>query len=288
MKQEKNISEPPAAKIKCIALDLDRTTLTTSKGISPVTREALQRVISSGIHVIVASGRAFAALPQDILDIKGIQYAITGNGASMVQIPSGKCLKRTVLSRKAVEKILCGTCQEPVIYEAFIGGTGYASTSFVMHPEQYGITGQGIAYIRRTRKPVDNIVDFLRTNGERLDSMDMLVLDEKRISPISAWIKKEVPDIYLTSSIKNLLEVSNKDAGKHSGVRFFSEYLGISPEEIAAFGDADNDVDMLRYVGYGVAMANASENCKAAADYITKSNDEDGVAYALEHILHII
>lgn len=290
MNQRKDMDARKTAltKIKCIALDLDGTTLTTGKEISAATREALSRAMAAGITVIVASGRAFASLPREILEIEDIRYAITGNGAAMVSLPSGACLKRNVLSRESVEKILEGTRREAVVYEGFIEGIAYADVSFVSDPAAYGIYGRGIEYIRQTRRPVENIAGFLKENADRLDSMDMLVLDDEKISPVSAWLRNEVPDIYLTSSMRKLLEVSNRDGGKHSGVRFFSEYLGILPEEIAAFGDADNDVDMLRYVGYGVAMANASDNCKAAAGYITKSNDEDGVAYALEHILHII
>ena len=84
------------------------------------------------------------------------------------------------------------------------------------------------------------------------------------------------------------MEIAHKDAGKHSGVKFISDLLKLKHEETAAFGDAGNDVDMLRYVKYGIAVENASEECKAAADYITKHHNEDGVAYGMREILHVI
>ena len=92
-------------------------------------------------------------------------------------------------------------------------------------------------------------------------------------------------DIYITSSVKQLIEISYKDAGKRSGVQYLAGLLGIDRKDIAAFGDADNDIDMIQFAGYGVVMGNATEHLKSIADYVTKSNDEDGVAYAIENIL---
>ena len=84
------------------------------------------------------------------------------------------------------------------------------------------------------------------------------------------------------------MEVADRQAGKRTGLAFFTELLGLKREETAAFGDADNDIDMIRYAGYGIAMANASEACKQAADFVTGHHDEDGVAEGLKNILKLI
>ena len=102
-----------------------------------------------------------------------------------------------------------------------------------------------------------------------------------------ALLEREVPDLYVTSSIDRLLELSHRDAGKHAGLRFVMERLGLSREEVAAFGDGDNDAEMLAFAGTGIAMENASPACLAAADLVTKSCQEDGVAYGMEQFLHI-
>ena len=101
-------------------------------------------------------------------------------------------------------------------------------------------------------------------------------------------IAKERDDVYQTSSIQQLLEVSYKDAGKKSGVKFLTEYLGLKQEEVACMGDGDNDIDMIQYAGVGIAMENATDNLKAHADFITLHHDKDGLAYAFREILHII
>ena len=89
-------------KIKCIALDLDRTTLDGQGRLSEGNRQALLQAIANGIHVIVASGRAFDTLPEDIVTLPGIEYAVTGNGAAMYHVPTGKCLHKYLLKEKDV------------------------------------------------------------------------------------------------------------------------------------------------------------------------------------------
>ena len=93
--------------------------------------------------------------------------------------------------------------------------------------------------------------------------------------------------IYVTSSVKNRVETVAEEAGKAGGLRFLQQLLGIPRQETAAFGDGDNDIDLLEAAGISFAMENASRACKAAADYITKSNQEDGVAYGFYEILGI-
>ena len=126
----------------------------------------------------------------------------------------------------------------------------------------------------------DDIVSFLKQHDDELDSMDIVVKDEAQKQKVIEVLKAEVEDIYITSSISQLVEISYKDAGKRSGVKFITEYLGLNPKQVAAFGDADNDIDMLEYAGCGIAMENASNGLLAVADVVTLHHDRDGVAYA--------
>ncbi|CUP96884.1 sugar phosphate phosphatase [Blautia obeum] len=94
-------------------------------------------------------------------------------------------------------------------------------------------------------------------------------------------LDKEIPDIYVTSSVPNLMEIGHKDAGKGKTLLWLLNELGISPEEAMAFGDADNDISMLTAVKYGIAMANGTENCKKAACFVTDTNENDGVVQGI-------
>ena len=273
--------------IRCIALDLDRTTLDGQGRLSPGNREALIDAIRKGIHVVIASGRAFSTLPQDILEVPGIEYAITSNGAAVYHIPTGHCLRRYTLTAPSVEKILSFTTTESLAYETFINGIAYADAAYVQDPVAHGASPQAISYIQATRNPVEDIQEFMHTHREELDSIDLVVRDATQKQRLWNTMQLHIPDIYITSSISELLEISHRDAGKHSGVRFIAERLGLSSSEIAAFGDGDNDIDMLSYVGCGIAMENGTPACKAAADYVTLHHTQDGVAYAIHEILHI-
>lgn len=274
--------------IKCIALDLDRTTLNAQGKLSKANEEAIRKAVAKGIHVCIASGRAFDTLPQDVVSIPGIEYAITSNGAAVYRIQDKQCLRSYVLTEQSVKKILELTKDFPVTYEGFIRGTAYAAKEYIEDPVKFGATEYAVAYVQSTRHLQDDIVSFLKQHDDELDSMDIVVKDEAQKQKVIEVLKAEVEDIYITSSISQLVEISYKDAGKRSGVKFITEYLGLNPKQVAAFGDADNDIDMLEYAGCGIAMENASNGLLAVADVVTLHHDRDGVAYALKNILKCI
>ena len=274
--------------IKCIALDLDRTTLNAQGKLSKANEEAIRKAVAKGIHVCIASGRAFDTLPQDVVSIPGIEYAITSNGAAVYRIQDKQCLRSYVLTEQSVKKILELTKDFPVTYEGFIRGTAYKAKEYIEDPVKFGATEHAVAYVKSTRHLQDDIVSFLKQHDDELDSMDIVVKDEAQKQKVIEVLKAEVEDIYITSSISQLVEISYKDAGKRSGVKFITEYLGLNPKQVAAFGDADNDIDMLEYAGCGIAMENASNGLLAVADVVTLHHDRDGVAYALKNILKCI
>ena len=265
--------------IKLVALDLDRTTLNSESHLSEVNRQALIDAISNGVHVCIASGRAFDTLPEDVISVPGIEYAITSNGAAIYRIAGKECLKSYVLTPESVKTILKLTENDIVTYEAFIKGQAFASTEYT--------TEHSLNYVKKTRILKDDIVSFILEHCHELDSIDIVVGDEELKKNIMDRIRNATDEIYMTSSISQLLEISYKDAGKKSGVKFLTEYLGLSRENVAAFGDADNDTDMIEYAGVGIAMENAAPHLKQIADHVTLHHDKDGVAYAFRNILNI-
>ena len=140
-------------------------------------------------------------------------------------------------------------------------------------------------YVQNTRIPVADFPAFIREHAGKLDSFDMIIGEQSCFREVKAFIAENVSNIYMTSSMERMLEISSKDAGKASGLRYVLDELGLEPGHAIAFGDGDNDADMLTFAGLGVAMANAMPLCLKSADYIGKSNDEDGVAEILEFLL---
>lgn len=274
--------------VKCIALDLDRTTLNRDGILSEENKKAIEYALKQGVHIVVASGRAFHTLPEDVLKIQGIEYAITSNGTAIYHVPTRTCIHQYKLEEPSIRKIMELSKSDKVTYEAFIDGEAFADSTYIDHPEIFGADEHAINYIKETRHLVKDIEAFLFEHIKEIDCMDIIMNDPPRKKVLVKQLKEEVGNIYVTSSIEQLIEISNDQAGKHSGVKFIMDLLGLKQEEIAAFGDGDNDVDMLKFVGTGIAVENASVQCKEAADMVTKHHDEDGVAYGIYQLLKII
>ena len=297
------------ADIRLVALDLDRTTLLSDSTLADRTKAAIEGVIAKGIEVVVISGRPRCSLPQSILEIDGIRYLVTSNGAAVnlrcsqkefLQEQAGdgedhaveKRVWAWTLSEEAALAILTYSLpyyeRELLTYEAFVEGVAYAPWTYVDQPTKYGAPQKAVSYVRDTRIPIKDFPGFIRAHAHELDSFDLLVSDLDYFDEIQNLIRANVTDVYMTSSMKRMLEISNKEAGKASGLAYVLAELGLSPNQVIAFGDGNNDADMLAYAGLGVAMENAMPQCLLAADYIGESNDSYGVAKVLELLLRVI
>ena len=111
--------------IKCIALDLDGTTLDQDGRLPEANRKAMEDAITQGIEIVIASGRAYDTLPQEVLSIKGIGWAITSNGAAVYRVPEGEAAFRSTLPPEVAEELLACTAKENINYETFVGGNAY-------------------------------------------------------------------------------------------------------------------------------------------------------------------
>lgn len=262
--------------IRLVALDLDETTLRTGGNLSEYTRHALEEADRNGIQIVAASGRAFSALPKAVTDLPFVEYAIASNGANIYEVKTGKRVMAKFLEKEAAGRILDIAREEGLLVEGFIDGVPYSQRNYVEDTDRLNRTGRNARYVQSTRRSVEDIFAFLR-QAECLDSVNLLVEEQERKPAVRKRVE-EVKGIYLTTSADVLLETANKDAGKGPALRELAKMLRIDREEIAAFGNAENDIDMIRFAGTGIAVANAAEEVRAAADEVTESNDEDGVA----------
>lgn len=136
-------------------------------------------------------------------------------------------------------------------------------------------------YFLRTRIAVDRLEDLLDEKEGNLDKVQMLFADMEERE--EAWKELEREGVFeLVGSLQYNIEINAVGVNKGTGLVNLGKMLGIRQEEIMACGDGDNDIAMLKEVGFGVAMANAEEKVKAVADYITESNNDEGAAKAIE------
>ena len=201
--------------IRMIALDLDRTTLDYEGRLSEENRKALELLIRQGIFVIPASGRSLDSFPIEILEMPGLEYVITSNGAAVYRLScregadteSGKsggtwetrgsqrssgrasaepmrkvpvCLQRFLLRPAMVRKVMELTGGEGITYETFVEGKAYADPAYVSDPTAFGAVREAVPYIQRTRTPVEKIREFILEHEDCLDSIDVIVGDPEK------------------------------------------------------------------------------------------------------------
>ena len=131
------------------------------------------------------------------------------------------------------------------------------------------------------------VVDFLKEVKDE-DEILKVVLEEKKevLDRITPQIPDELFEAYnVIRSVDFMLEFMKKGCSKATGLEKLSKYLNIKKEEIIAIGDAQNDIEMIEYAGVGVAMGNANDEIKNIADFVTKSNEEDGVSYVIDKFI---
>lgn len=268
-------------KIKMIGLDLDGTLLTSDKRLLPYTKKVLTEAIQQGILVLMATGRPYTGIPEELRDFPGVRYALTSNGARILDTQSGKVLIEHLLPLKSAKKALEILQKYDTLQEVYFDGQGYAEAKKLDRIDRYHHNPHMWEYVRRSRKPVPSLTELISAKGQDMDKVQALFADMDEL--VQAWQELErYKDLVLVSSLGYNIEINAVGVDKGRGLMELGALLGICPEEIMACGDGDNDIGMLEKAGIGVAMGNAEEKVKAAADYVAETNDEEGAAKAIE------
>ncbi|MGF0033293.1 Cof-type HAD-IIB family hydrolase [Bariatricus sp. SGI.154] len=268
-------------KTRIIGLDLDGTLLTTQKELTPYTREVLGRAIEQGIIVMPATGRPLSGIPEELLHFPGIRYAVTANGGRIVDIRTKETLYECLVPAEIARKVLDIFEHYDTLREIYYDGTGYAQEDALKVIDRYLDSPPMANYIVSTRIPVADVRAKFEEENRSVDKIQgLFVTVEDRNAALEEL--RAVPDIEVTGALTKNIEVNAKGVNKGKALVRLGELLGIRREEIMAFGDGSNDLYMMQEVGTGVAMENGTKEVKEAADYITASNDQEGVARFIE------
>lgn len=273
-------------KPKAVVFDLDGTLLDSAKQITSWSKEALYRLTQKGVMVVIATGRPLSALPSEIMEMDSIRYLITSNGAVIYDKKERGILRQTSIPRGIREKVFAACEEEDIAFEALIGGQAYSEARFLGELENWSVRKESMKYLKDTRKGVEDITRLV-LRSEKVEGIGIRLRRPEQEQKIRERLKT-IPGIYVTTSVQGLVEVAEESTNKCRALEELLKREGLSLENAAAFGDADNDVEMLTSAGVGIAMENGSSVCKEAADFVTKSNDTEGISYALEHILKLI
>lgn len=269
-------------KIRMIALDLDGTVFDGDKKVTKHTQEILEEAIRRGIVVFPCTGRPWTGIPEEIRKIRGMKYAVTSNGARTVKFDTGETIRENCLShRKTMDLIDAAIASPEGVWEIYVDGKCYADADTYRFIQSPDINQAMLDYIRKTRNLVKNLRDWAEKEGVRTEKLHMMF---ERTDLRDRCMEKfqTFPDIDISYASTFNLEINDISCSKGRGILDLAEYLGIDRDEIMACGDSRNDWSMLRDAGFAVVMGNADEETKKLADFVTKSNEEDGVAYAVE------
>lgn len=278
-------------RIRIIALDLDGTLLDSQKRLSDANRCALEEAAAKGILIVPTTGRFFGMMPQVIRDLPFVRYAITINGAQVYDRATDTAIVRDEIPLDMALKLMRLLDNYDVIYDCYRSNWGWMTESLQAKAADYATDAHYLKMIREFRNPVADLKEhLLRTAADGNVQKIMLFArnepaGESVTNTIIKAVNEQFPDIKVTASTWNNLEFNISTAHKGNALKRFAEHLGLTLDNCMALGDGMNDLTMIQAAGLGVAMANAHPRVLAAADQVTLSNDEDGVANAIRNML---
>jgi Cof subfamily protein (haloacid dehalogenase superfamily) len=271
-------------RIRLIAVDMDETLLTTKKEISNKTWRALQRADQAGIQIVPVTGRNVRGLPDLLLQV--CHYAVLMNGGLGMELSSGHQLFQDAFADgKTLEMYDRLREKFPQPISVFLEGEAYMQANQKQYIPRYELPGMA-AYVAQNRISVPDLRQKILTSQTGANKFNILHTTQADAGEI-ATLRNLVCSISdcSVSDTGDSYDINPAGVDKGSGLRKLSSALRIPMEAVMAFGDAGNDIPMLREAGIGICMGNGSREAKEAADYITASNNEDGVAAVIEQLV---
>lgn len=279
MSEIKNMTD--TTSVKMIALDLDGTTLTDHKTVSERNVRALESASDKGVHVVIATGRGFSSVPDDVRNIKGIEYIVCANGADIRLAKDGTSVYRSLLGEKEAADIISYLQEKGRGAEIFVDGKAYIQRREYDDIISGKITYRSRDYILKSRNPVDDIFSFALENINKIENISIFFEDLTQ-KPIIWDELKVFKNVTITSSFPHNIEIGGSNTSKATALSNLAAKLGIREQEMMCCGDSLNDMAMLKAAGIAVAMGNAEPELKKIADFVTDTNENDGVAKAVE------
>ena len=273
-------------KVRMIAFDLDGTLLTTDKRLTDETRRTLEQAAKRGILLVPATGRPLTGMPAEVLGIAGVRYAITANGARVVSAEDGKILREKLISVEKARKVLDIYGEYDTLQEIYYDGQGYMEARQMEQLDHYVPDPNMAKYMRNTRKCVPDLMEKFRQENRAMDKVQAVFACAGEKEQAFRRIR-EMEGVEATGALSYNIEVTAGGINKGEALLWLAGELGIDREEILAFGDGANDADMIRAAGIGAAMEVSVPEVRAAADILAGSNDEDGVARAIQRYIDL-
>jgi hypothetical protein len=269
--------------IKLIAIDLDGTLLHSDRTLSEENRLAIKAAKEAGVKVVLCTGRPLRSMVHllEEADLRDEEdYAITYNGGLIQKTKTGEIVHEITFNREESYEIykLAQSLNMPV---------NFIDLDYIYEPE-YPKGAESTYHQTVVDIPAEHALKFAPVDVFELPdpfTINKIVIS-RTAEEVDAIIPK-IPQKYhekynIYKSQEFLLEILPQHVDKGYSMRVIGDMLNLKKEQIMGIGDQENDLSLVENSGFGVAMGNAIDPVKEAADYITKTNDENGVAHVIE------
>ncbi len=259
-------------KRKLLVFDVDGTLLTSSHTILPSTKQALAAVAADGHHIVLATARPPRSVVA-IADRLGIDstISIALNGAIIVT--RNKILRETPMNRDAVKKVIEEARRRNLHANLMSGWEWFVEASSKWSEQEAAI-------VNFQPRMVEDLLGYSMPEDHHV----LIIGDAEEIASYRHWIDAQDLPVYVSFSKPTYCEIVDQLVSKGRAVRQVAEMLDVSLENLIAFGDGENDSEIVAMAGVGVAMGNAMPQVREVADLVTKSNDDDGIYHALREL----
>ena len=270
-------------EIKLICLDMDGTLLDDDHAtVPPRNIAALRQAAERGAAVAIASGRAWSLLQGVNAQLGVTRYAVLSNGAAVLDVKAGKWIYRRAMDQKARRIIISQLLEWGIPFEAYCEGENYIQADRAEQVLASALSPEFAQVLRTMSYFPEDLNAAL--DGKGVEKIHIFhVPDELRRQMLD--VVEACGPLAVTTSFVQNMELTAPGVNKGSAVQALCRELGLEPTQVMAFGDAGNDLELLRWAGWSFAMGNASDEAKAAARYVTGTNREGGVGMAVEQYL---
>ena len=258
-----------------IACDLDRTLIAQDGVLRPRTIAAIGAAGAAGIHVLIATGRMFrSVLPY--AQAAGIEEPLVCyQGAAVVEPATGEFLLHEPIPLALAREAIAAVQDEGFGLNCYVDDELYVA----------GITPNARAYADFQHIPITEVGELLAWL-ERPPTKLVVVSTPEELDVLRPVLVARFGDrLFVAKSLPHFLELASPSISKGSGLAFVAEHLGFTAAETVAFGDGENDRELLEWAGYGVCVENGDDLLKELADWICPGPEDEGVAQAIEAFL---
>jgi Cof subfamily protein (haloacid dehalogenase superfamily) len=243
--------------------------------LRPRTREAIAATRARGIHVVLVTGRMFQAVRPYALEALIDDPVVCYQGAVVAEPVSGRWLRHVPIPLELAREAIAAINEEGFGLNCYVDDELYVA-EITPEARRYADFQHIELHV------VGNLLEWLDEPPTKLVVID----DPEVLDGLKQRMRARFDGrLYISKSLPYFLEFASPDVTKAAGLDFLAGHLGFTREDTVGFGDGENDVELLEWAGYGVAVANAHERVKEVADFVCPSVDEEGVAQVLEAFL---